>query len=338
MFERLGIAAEMQAKTLLEPGSVQAADKVVAGEAEILLTLVSEILPVEGMELLGPLPARVPELHLASTLRSARASTRCRRGTRVRRCVAAPAASRDVRGEGHRAMRAAGGQHSMSRPSLAPAASAHHSTALVYDRDGALIEAEGVITEVAWVNPHVRFKMRGAGADGVERALGHRVELREHREPLRPHGRARRGRQRASRSPATAGGSSTTSCGSRTCCCRAARKSCSARPSSRAGRSKRSAATSAAPSPPTRSNLGLFRVWTNATNPPAFWGSDLPLTPSAAAARAAFDPAHATSRRRTARRKACRSSWSSRIRWSSSRPATRSSSRWRSTTPCGASR
>jgi molybdate transport system substrate-binding protein len=29
----------------------------VDGEAEILLTLVSEILPVEGMELLGPLPA-----------------------------------------------------------------------------------------------------------------------------------------------------------------------------------------------------------------------------------------------------------------------------------------
>ena len=57
MFEQLGIAAEMQAKTLLEPGSVQAADKVLAGEAEVLLTLVSEILPVEGMKLVGPLPA-----------------------------------------------------------------------------------------------------------------------------------------------------------------------------------------------------------------------------------------------------------------------------------------
>ena len=52
---------------------------------------------------------------------------------------------------------------------LASTAWAHHSTALVYDRGGALIEAEGVITDVAWVNPHVRFKMRGAGADGVER-------------------------------------------------------------------------------------------------------------------------------------------------------------------------
>ena len=57
MFERLGIAAEMKAKTLLEQGSVRAAAKVVDGDAELLLTLVSEILPVAGMELLGPLPS-----------------------------------------------------------------------------------------------------------------------------------------------------------------------------------------------------------------------------------------------------------------------------------------
>jgi hypothetical protein len=37
-------------------------------------------------------------------------------------------------------------------------------------------------------------------------------------------------------------------------------------------------------------NLGLFRVWTNVTNPPAFWGNNLSLTPSAAAVRAAFNP------------------------------------------------
>ena len=50
-----------------------------------------------------------------------------------------------------------------------PAAFAHHSTALVYERDGALIEVEGTIMEVAWVNPHVRFKLRGVGPDGVDR-------------------------------------------------------------------------------------------------------------------------------------------------------------------------
>jgi molybdate transport system substrate-binding protein len=57
MFERLGIAAEMKAKTVLEQGSVRAAAKVIDGDAELLLTLVSEILPVAGMELLGPLPS-----------------------------------------------------------------------------------------------------------------------------------------------------------------------------------------------------------------------------------------------------------------------------------------
>jgi molybdate transport system substrate-binding protein len=57
MFEQLGIAAEMRAKTVFEQGSARAAARVVAGDAEILLTLISEILPVDGMELLGPLPA-----------------------------------------------------------------------------------------------------------------------------------------------------------------------------------------------------------------------------------------------------------------------------------------
>jgi molybdate transport system substrate-binding protein len=56
MFGELGIAAEMKAKSLLEQGSTRAAARVVAGDAEILLTLVSEILPVQGLELLGPLP------------------------------------------------------------------------------------------------------------------------------------------------------------------------------------------------------------------------------------------------------------------------------------------
>jgi len=36
--------------------------------------------------------------------------------------------------------------------------------------------------------------------------------------------------------------------------------------------------------------LGLFRVWTNTTSPPAFWGRDLPLTEAAVAVRAEYDP------------------------------------------------
>ena len=92
MFERLGIAAEMQAKTLLEPGSVQAAEKVVAGEAEILLTLVSEILPVEGMELVGPLPAEFQSYITFDAAVGSRAKDAAAARAFIA-CVAAPAAA-----------------------------------------------------------------------------------------------------------------------------------------------------------------------------------------------------------------------------------------------------
>jgi hypothetical protein len=173
---------------------------------------------------------------------------------------------------------------------LAPTAWAHHSTALVYDRGGALIEAEGVITDVAWVNPHVRFKMRGAGADGVERlwdiesnsvsivsrfgltadlvATGTRVKVAGNggrsadnvlwlTNMMLPNGQeilfgaAIQPRW----SQQTIGGDI---------------------------RSAVAADTQ---------NLGIFRVWTNITSPPAFWASsELSLTALAAAARTAFDP------------------------------------------------
>ena len=49
---------------------------------------------------------------------------------------------------------------------LAATAHAHHSAA-IFDRES-VIEVEGVITEVAWVNPHVKLKMRGAVPGGTE--------------------------------------------------------------------------------------------------------------------------------------------------------------------------
>jgi len=90
MFEQLGIAAEMKAKTLLEQGSVRAAAKVVSGEAEILLTLVSEILPVEGMELVGPLPAEFQSYISFAAFVSTRAKDPGA-GRALLACVAAPA-------------------------------------------------------------------------------------------------------------------------------------------------------------------------------------------------------------------------------------------------------
>ena len=93
MFERLGIAAEMKAKTLLEQGSVRAAEKVVAGEAEILLTLVSEILPVAGHGAARAAAERVPELHRVRRARSARTPRDAAAARAFIDCVAAPAAT-----------------------------------------------------------------------------------------------------------------------------------------------------------------------------------------------------------------------------------------------------
>lgn len=57
MLEALGITEAMKPKSALEQGSVRATALVARGEVEIVLTLVSEILPVPGIELAGPLPA-----------------------------------------------------------------------------------------------------------------------------------------------------------------------------------------------------------------------------------------------------------------------------------------
>jgi molybdate transport system substrate-binding protein len=55
VIERLGIADQLKSKTILVPGA-QAAEMVAKGEAEIGVGQGSEIVPVEGAELLGPLP------------------------------------------------------------------------------------------------------------------------------------------------------------------------------------------------------------------------------------------------------------------------------------------
>jgi molybdate transport system substrate-binding protein len=92
MFERLGIVDEMRAKTLMEQGSTRAAERVVGGDAEILLTLVSEILPVEGLELLGPVPAEFQSYISFAGALSGRASSRDAARAFID-CVAAPAAA-----------------------------------------------------------------------------------------------------------------------------------------------------------------------------------------------------------------------------------------------------
>jgi molybdate transport system substrate-binding protein len=53
--DRLGIADEIKSRTILVPGA-QAADLVARGEAEIGVGQTSEIVPVAGAQLVGPLP------------------------------------------------------------------------------------------------------------------------------------------------------------------------------------------------------------------------------------------------------------------------------------------
>lgn len=56
MFEKLGIAEQMRAKSHPLPGADLITESVVDGKNQYVLTLVSEILPVQGLELMGTLP------------------------------------------------------------------------------------------------------------------------------------------------------------------------------------------------------------------------------------------------------------------------------------------
>jgi molybdate transport system substrate-binding protein len=55
VLDRLGIGEQMNAKTILVPGA-QAAEVVAKGEAELGVAQASEIVPVAGAQLVGPLP------------------------------------------------------------------------------------------------------------------------------------------------------------------------------------------------------------------------------------------------------------------------------------------
>ncbi|MGJ7581402.1 molybdate ABC transporter substrate-binding protein [Variovorax sp. RHLX14] len=58
LFQRMGIAEAIRAKAVLVPGGL-VAERLVTGEADLAIHQVSEILPVKGVDLVGPLPAEV---------------------------------------------------------------------------------------------------------------------------------------------------------------------------------------------------------------------------------------------------------------------------------------
>src|ERR1700748_874615 len=63
--ERLGIAEQMKAKTTLVPGA-QSPDLVAKGEVELGIAQASEIVPVSGTQLVGPLPGELGSMTLFS--------------------------------------------------------------------------------------------------------------------------------------------------------------------------------------------------------------------------------------------------------------------------------
>jgi len=58
LFQRLGLAEAVRAKAVLVPGGL-VADKLVSGEADLAIHQISEILPVRGAQLVGPLPEAI---------------------------------------------------------------------------------------------------------------------------------------------------------------------------------------------------------------------------------------------------------------------------------------
>lgn len=61
LLDRLGIAAEVKPKAKLQAGGY-VADLVVKGEADVAVHQISELLPVKGVVLVGPLPAEVQRI------------------------------------------------------------------------------------------------------------------------------------------------------------------------------------------------------------------------------------------------------------------------------------
>ena len=55
-FEGLGISDEVRSKVVFPHGSESAADEVAKRKVDLVITLISEILPTRGLELVGPLP------------------------------------------------------------------------------------------------------------------------------------------------------------------------------------------------------------------------------------------------------------------------------------------
>jgi molybdate transport system substrate-binding protein len=62
LFRKWGIAEQIRSKSITLPGAVPVADALVRGDFEIGFLQVSELLPVKGIQFVGPLPADIQEM------------------------------------------------------------------------------------------------------------------------------------------------------------------------------------------------------------------------------------------------------------------------------------
>src|SRR5215467_6726672 len=74
VLQRLGIAEAVKGKTVLWPGGY-AAEALLKGQAELCVHQISEILPVKGVTLVGPLPRELQKITTYSAALSSRAAT-----------------------------------------------------------------------------------------------------------------------------------------------------------------------------------------------------------------------------------------------------------------------
>jgi molybdate transport system substrate-binding protein len=74
VLQRLGIADAVKGKTTLRPGGF-VAELAARGEVELVVHQISEIVPVKGVTLVGPLPREVQKVTTYSAALPARATS-----------------------------------------------------------------------------------------------------------------------------------------------------------------------------------------------------------------------------------------------------------------------
>lgn len=99
LFQRMGIAAELKPKLIQTAPGGQSGDVVARGEAELGFQQVSEILPVKGIDYVGPLPADIQSITVfsAGTYAGAKQAEAAKAWTRF---LTSPAAAPVIRKKG----------------------------------------------------------------------------------------------------------------------------------------------------------------------------------------------------------------------------------------------